>query len=189
MLTCVPLLLHVSSEVTATTISLTQLSQREEGRGETDDGGCHGNWESVAGRHHLLLLNAAQAHEYFSFMDMGRWMTQTALWTSTTATSDRKYREVTKGGEEGRQGRDGWKGRVTEGDWQTSILSRAESASLSGLAKERWRNGCRDNHIKEWKKLTDFDHFCVLTEMQRRWWEAENKEKDGGQAGDVPWEQ
>lgn len=52
-----------------------------------DGGGCYGNWESVAGRHHLLLHGAERAHEYLSFMDTDRRMTQTAPWTST-ATSD-----------------------------------------------------------------------------------------------------
>lgn len=52
-----------------------------------DGGGCHGNWESVAARHHLLLHSAEREHEYFSFMDSHRQMTQTALWTCT-ATSD-----------------------------------------------------------------------------------------------------
>lgn len=59
MLTCLcglPLLLHVAREViTATAIPLYQPSESERGGGETDGGGCHGNWESVAGRHHLLL--------------------------------------------------------------------------------------------------------------------------------------
>lgn len=43
-----------------------------------DGRGCHGNWESVAARHHLLLLGAEQAHEYLSFMDRDRRMKRAA---------------------------------------------------------------------------------------------------------------
>lgn len=50
-----------------------------------DGGGCHGNWESVAARHHLLLLGAEQAHEYLSFMDTDR--------RTTRAAPDRETRE------------------------------------------------------------------------------------------------
>lgn len=44
-----------------------------------DVGGCHGNWESFALRHHLLLHGAERAHEYLSFMDTDRRVTQTEL--------------------------------------------------------------------------------------------------------------
>lgn len=46
-----------------------------------DGGGCHGNWESVASRHHWLLSDAEQAHEYLSSMDTDEQVqVQRAAW-------------------------------------------------------------------------------------------------------------
>lgn len=78
-----PLMLHVFREVIipATIPRYHPTESREEGRGRKrmDVGGCHGNWESFALRHHLLLHGAERAHEYLSFMDTDRQVTQTEL--------------------------------------------------------------------------------------------------------------
>lgn len=77
-----------------------------EGRG-MDGGGCHGNWESVVTRHHLLLLGAEQAHEYLSFMDIDRRTTR-ALPCSCT-----------RQGDEGRM--EGWS-QGSQSRWQISAF-------------------------------------------------------------------
>lgn len=82
-----PLLLHGLREVIIPAVipryHPTELREEgdAEGRGRRgmDVGGCHGNWESFALRHHLLLHGAERAHEYLSFMDTDRRVTQTEL--------------------------------------------------------------------------------------------------------------
>lgn len=83
-----------------------------------DGGGCYGNWESVAARHHLLLHSAERVHEYFSFMDTHKQMTQTALWTCTATSDGNSERSLKVRERKERKGRmDGWrKGGVMEGD-------------------------------------------------------------------------
>lgn len=95
-------------------LSTAQLNQTGEGM---DGGGCHGNWESVAARHHLLLHGAERVHEYLSFMDTDRQMTQTALWTSNVTEDGNTERSLKRETREGRERMGGWrKGGDTEGD-------------------------------------------------------------------------
>ena len=120
--------------------SLSRLRQREEGM---DGGWWRLPWKLwVCCRLDIICCCAVRSGH------MNIW----ALWTRadewhTHCSPDLlrhhlwwKHREVTEGGEGGREGRGGWmdggtdgwrKGGVTNRDWQTSILSRVGSVWLS----------------------------------------------------------
>jgi len=167
MLTCFPLLLHVTREVITLPPPIPPPPNWVRERRRGGDVEVAMETGSLLPPTSSVVTRCGAGTWIFELYRHGQTKTQNCSRTSTS-TSDGKYREVTKGGEERR---DGWrKGGVTNGDWQTSILSRAESVWLSVVYMRGETDACRDNGRHKLKKLKDFDHLNlnVTTEMQSR---------------------
>lgn len=118
-------------------------------------GGCHGNWESVAARHHSLLYSAERSTLIFQPHGHRQTIKKKKIsWWNLWWKPQKK--------DGGQENRGGWMGRKRGGEWQSdSILSGAEGVCL---------------HLRlMWTR--------ELREMQSRRWEQENKEGDGRREG------